>query len=280
MIFEGEYYFGKRKKGKKYDIEGNLKFEGEYLEGKKWKGKQYEKGKLIFEGEFKDGKKWSGKIKEYDYDDELKFEGEYLYGKKHGFGKEYYNGKIKFEGEYHYGKKWKGKKYIFGYSNLELEGEYEYLFGKKNGKAIEYFENGKISFEGEYLNNSEWNGKYYNSNGDLIYETKNGKVIEQKCDLKGEPPKLTRAKKFSVQLPLLLCNFEPGNEEQKNYCLKLVKNYSHEKVVKYEIKCLENSIFSIMLILKGNVYYIQNTFDENEMVLTLYKIYTILDEED
>ena len=66
MIFEGEYYYGKRYngKGKEFDCSRKLIFEGEYLNGEKnGKGKEYYKnGDLIFEGEFLNGK--DGKKKE------------------------------------------------------------------------------------------------------------------------------------------------------------------------------------------------------------------------
>ena len=33
-------------------------------------------------------------------------------------------------------------------------------------------------------------------------------------------------------LPTLICYFENGNEEQKNYCLALRDSYQHEKSIK------------------------------------------------
>ena len=41
-------------------------------------------------------------------------------------------------------------------------------------KIKEYNYYGKLEFEGEYLNGKLCNGKGYNSNGDLVYEIKNG----------------------------------------------------------------------------------------------------------
>ena len=67
---------------------------------------------------------------------------------------------------------------------------------KKNGKAIKYFEDGKIKFEGEYLNNSKWNGKGYNTNGDLIYEIKNGKKMRKKMIMMKKPWNTPKQKKF------------------------------------------------------------------------------------
>ena len=60
MLFEGEYLYGRRKKGKEYYISNKLKFEGEYLNGKKnGNGKEYDQknGKLIFESEYKNVEK-------------------------------------------------------------------------------------------------------------------------------------------------------------------------------------------------------------------------------
>ncbi len=43
MIFEGEYFNGKRHgKGKEYNEYGQLEFEGEYMYGEKNKGKEYD----------------------------------------------------------------------------------------------------------------------------------------------------------------------------------------------------------------------------------------------
>ena len=230
---------------------------------------------MVFEGEFYKHKELTGKIKEYSFDDELEFEGEYLYGKKHGYGKEYYKGKLEFEGEYYYNEKWKGKEYKYNYESKELEREYEYLLGKKNGKALEYFEDGKIKFEGEYINGLKWNGKGYDSDGNLVYEIKNGIKTEKEY---------SEQKNSSKGLPKLICNFEEGNDAQKNYCIELRDNYTHDKMVTYEIKSCLNATFSIELNLNGNVYQIQNNFNESEMKKemqnSLIKIYKLLDEED
>ena len=124
IIFEGEYFNGKRNgKGKEYDFNGNLIFEGEYLYDYKIKGKEYLKGKLEYEGDYLFNKKWNGKgydknrniiyeikngngkVKEYYYNGNLEFEGEYINGRRNGKGKEYYfDGKLRYEGDYFNGK--------------------------------------------------------------------------------------------------------------------------------------------------------------------------------
>ena len=120
LIFSGEYKDGKRNEsGKEYDYNGNLIFQGEYLYNYRFKGKEYIQGKLVYEGDYLFGKKWNGKgydksgniiyqltngkgnIKEYYYNGNIEYEGNYLNGKRNGKGKEYYsNGKLKYEGEY------------------------------------------------------------------------------------------------------------------------------------------------------------------------------------
>ena len=101
LVYEGEFLNGKRNgKGKEYFQNGKLIFEGEYLYNFRLKGKLYIKGKLEFEGEFLYNKKWNGKVydengniiyelikgnekvKEYNKSDPLIFEGEYLNGKR------------------------------------------------------------------------------------------------------------------------------------------------------------------------------------------------------
>ena len=79
LLFEGEYLYNQRKKGKRY-INGKLEFEGIYLFDKKWNGKGYDlnSNSNIIVYELENG---AGTIKEYD-DDKLIFEGDYLNGKK------------------------------------------------------------------------------------------------------------------------------------------------------------------------------------------------------
>ena len=183
VIFEGEYLYDYKVKGKDY-INGKLIYEGEYFFMKKWEGKGYdENGKVIyelkngtgpvqeyignylsFEGEYLNGQK-NGKCKEYSFDFQksklnLKFDGEYLNGKMNGYCKIYnYDGKLRFEGEYINGQK-NGKVKEYNYDGkLQFEGEY--LNDKKNGKVKEYYKYGKLEFEGEYLNGKKWNGKGY-----------------------------------------------------------------------------------------------------------------------
>jgi len=120
IMFEGEFFNGKRKKGKEYNnISEKLYFEGEYLYGKMWKGKYYLKGILEFEGIFLFDRKWDGKgydkkgkiiyelkngngtVKEYDYRGNLIFKGEYKNGRRwNGIGKEYDCNKLMPESEY------------------------------------------------------------------------------------------------------------------------------------------------------------------------------------
>ena len=86
--------------------------------------------------------------------------------------------------------------------------------------------------------------------------------------------------KPTTNLPMLTCIFEPGNDTQRDYCIKLQQNFRHAKSVKYEIKSFPNSTFSIMIQIKGTVHQIQNVFDENEMENSLQKMYQLLDSAD
>jgi len=53
LVFEGEYVNGSiNGKVKNYSLNGNIIFEGEYLYNQKLKGKEYYKGKLEYEGEY------------------------------------------------------------------------------------------------------------------------------------------------------------------------------------------------------------------------------------
>ncbi len=103
LIFEGEYLYGCRKKGKKYFDNKRVEFEGDFLFNMEFNGKKYDyNGNVLyelkngnakvkygtFEGEYINGK-WNGKGIEYGYKGYIKYEGEYLNGKRSGKGKEY-----------------------------------------------------------------------------------------------------------------------------------------------------------------------------------------------
>ena len=81
-------------------------------------------------------------------------------------------------------------------------------------------------------------------------------------------------------VPVLICFFEPGNESQKSYCLKLKDNFEPEKTIKYEIKSNVDTKFSIQLKIKDKTHDIQTEFTgtEEEMKIALDKMYKILDE--
>jgi len=164
LIFEGEYLYDHRLKGKSY-VDGRLEFEGEYLCDKKWNGKGYdEDGNIIYE--LNEG---TGKVKEYNKRDQISFDGEYLNGFRNGKGKEYDSfGHIVFEGEYLNGlRNGKGKEYG-SFGHIVFEGEY--LNGFRDGKGKEYNHKGQLIFEGEYFNGKKWNGyaKEYYTDGDFV----------------------------------------------------------------------------------------------------------------
>ena len=164
LIFEGEYLYDRRIKGKEY-IKGRLEYEGEYFFDKKWNGKGYDKnGNIIYE--LKNG---TGKVKYYDNYGRLEFDGEYLNGEENGMIKEYYGGRLWFEGKYIKGKRnGKGKEYN-GDEQVIYEGEY--LNDKKNGIGKEYNDEGKLIYEGGFLDGKRsGKGKEYNEEGQLIYE--------------------------------------------------------------------------------------------------------------
>ena len=144
MIFEGEYYNGKRWNGKTNVENSNIKYELKNGKGYSlqfiFSGHVWDEGSWL-EGEYVNGE-LNGKAKEYNENGRLIFEGEYINGKRNGKCKEY-----GFEGNYLYDQKIEGKK---------------------------YFNNGKIKFEGEYLFDEEWNGKEYDEDGKIISEFKNG----------------------------------------------------------------------------------------------------------
>ena len=83
----------------------------------------------------------------------------------------------------------------------------------------------------------------------------------------------------TANLPTLICTFEPKNEAQKQYCIKLKDNFNYPTSVKYEIRAYAGSTFNILLVIQGKNHSIQTTLnesDENEVKNNLQKIYDIL----
>ena len=87
-------------------------------------------------------------------------------------------------------------------------------------------------------------------------------------------------KSTTPNLPTLTMIFEPQNETQKAYCIKIQQNFRHAKSIKYEIKSFANSTFSIRLQINGTVHQIQNVYNENEFDNTMQKLYELLDQPD
>ena len=81
-------------------------------------------------------------------------------------------------------------------------------------------------------------------------------------------------------LPILLCFFEPNNETQKQYLLKLKDNFHHHQSIRYEIKGSTDNPFAVKLKIKNNTYDIQTEFNdsEEEMNRVLNEMYKKLDE--
>ena len=80
--------------------------------------------------------------------------------------------------------------------------------------------------------------------------------------------------------PVLICFFEPNNDQQKEYCLKLKDNFQHEKSIRYEIRSTADNKFAIQLKIKDKTHDIQTEFTdtEEEMKIALDKMYKILNE--
>ena len=186
MIFEGEYKYGKRDKGKerKYNFYGNLIMEIVYIDGIK-SGKVYEydnTGILIFEGLYKDEKR-NGLGKEYGWNNELLFEGEYLDGKRNGSGKDYnIKDEVIFEGKYLDDEMFMGKGR--DYDNFGRAFEVEYFYGKKLKNVV--YQNGKLLTKEEFMCEEKERYEYeYGDEGNLIFEGKfiNGKKMDQEKNM-------------------------------------------------------------------------------------------------
>ena len=90
--------------------------------------------------------------------------------------------------------------------------------------------------------------------------------------------------KSKIFLPKLICHFEPGNERQQNYCLKLRDNFNHPRSIRYVIYSMDQVTFSIKLQLKEKLQprIIQSTFDDSDEAMedALEKMYQLIDEQE
>ena len=83
-----------------------------------------------------------------------------------------------------------------------------------------------------------------------------------------------------ADFPTLICYFEPENESQKAYCLKLKDNFHHEQSIRYEIRSTSTDPFAVKFKIKDHIYEIQTVFNdsEEEMNKALNEMYIKLDE--
>ncbi len=79
-------------------------------------------------------------------------------------------------------------------------------------------------------------------------------------------------------LPSLMFVFEPQNDKQKQYCIKLKDSLHPEKSIQFEVKSFKNSNFSITLKIGSKENVIESTFDENQLQNSIDTIYKLLGE--
>ena len=82
------------------------------------------------------------------------------------------------------------------------------------------------------------------------------------------------------KLPTLLCFFEFGNDDQKNYCIKLKDSFRHQKPIRFEIKSSPGISFSIQFKLNGETHKIQTIYNEEELENSLNRMYDLLNNAD
>ena len=202
--YEGDFLEDKKNgKGIMYERDdGSLYDEGEFKNDKK-NGliRRYNKGKLRSESGYVDDKR-CGKRKEYNDIGELIYEGEIFNDCKNGFGQCFRNNEEVFIGDFKDDQRWngKGKEFpdeCYGYEHrADFIGTYkegkrtgkikEYIDSDilifdgeiiddiKNGNGTEYDYESKLLFKGEFKDGKYWTGKFYDDNGGIAYEIKEG----------------------------------------------------------------------------------------------------------
>ena len=79
-------------------------------------------------------------------------------------------------------------------------------------------------------------------------------------------------------IPSLICLFEPQNENQKSYCLKLREQLHPSRDIRYEIRSRLNATFQIQFTVNGQTHTLENRYDESQMESTVSEIYKLLGE--
>ena len=102
------------------------------------------------------------------------------------------------------------------------------------------------------------------------------------CDMnrnRKEEKKTELSSERGQNIPQLICFYESGNEEQKEYCNKLKKNYNYEKPIDWDIKSIPKVPFGIKIAYNSKIEDLQNEFDDSEdtMFETLRKAYQFLE---
>ncbi len=82
----------------------------------------------------------------------------------------------------------------------------------------------------------------------------------------------------ATETPTLICFYETGKNEQKEYCIKLKDNFKNEKTIKFEIKSVPQVNFSVKFKVNGRLHVIQTEYNNSETVMneSLEKIYNLL----
>ena len=82
----------------------------------------------------------------------------------------------------------------------------------------------------------------------------------------------------ATDTPTLICFYETGKNEQKDYCIKLKDNFKNEKTIKFEIKSVPQVNFSVKFKVNGRLHVIQTEYNNSETVMneSLEKIYNLL----
>ena len=99
------------------------------------------------------------------------------------------------------------------------------------------------------------------------------------CRNKKEEKKNEISSEREPNLPQLICFYESGNEEQKEYFNKLIANFKHEQTINYEIESKEKVPFGIKIAYNSKIQDLQKEFDDSEETMreTLRKAYEFLD---
>ena len=90
----------------------------------------------------------------------------------------------------------------------------------------------------------------------------------------------TSSKEAENKIPVLILYYERGNEEQHEYCIKLVKKFRYNKNVRFDMNSIPQVPYGIKIRINKEIFELERAFDGSDLCMdsTLNRAYALLRE--